>query len=83
MLPINRPVAITTRDGRILKGRRVNEDTVSVQLRDESLRLHSIAKADIKTYDLAKTSAMPSVAGKLTPDELADLMAYLISLKGS
>lgn len=83
MLPINRRVAITTRDGKTLTGRRVNEDTFSVQLRDEGLRLHSIAKADIKTYDLAKTSAMPSVAGKLTPDELADLMAYLLSLKGS
>jgi putative heme-binding domain-containing protein len=83
MLPINRPATIVTGDGRTLKGRRLNEDTFSVQLRDENQRLHSIAKADIKSYDLAKTSAMPSYAGKLSEGELADLMAYLVSLKGS
>ena len=83
MLPINRPATITTRDGRTFKGRRLNEDSYSVQIRGEDLQLHSIAKADIRTYELAKTSAMPSVAGKLSENELADLMAYLISLKGS
>jgi putative heme-binding domain-containing protein len=82
MLPINRPAVIVTRDGRTLRGRRVNEDTFSVQLRDQDQVLHSIAKTDIKTYELAKTSAMPSVAGKLAPDELADLIGYLVSLKG-
>ena len=70
------------RDGRTLRGRRVNEDTDSVQLRDQGQTLRSIAKADIKSYELGKTSAMPSIAGKLTPAELADLMAYLLSLKG-
>jgi cytochrome c oxidase cbb3-type subunit 3 len=83
MLPINRPAVITLRDGKTLNGRRINEDTYSIQLRDQDHRLHSIAKADIKTYTLARTSAMPSVAGKLTSDELADLTAYLMSLKGT
>ena len=83
MLPINRPATITTRDGRTFKGRRLNEDTYSVQIRDENQQLHSIDKADIRTYELGKTSAMPSYAGKLSEAELADLMAYLVSLKGS
>jgi len=31
---------------------------------------------------IAKTSDMPSFAGRLSNDEIADLVAYLISLKG-
>ena len=80
---INRRATITTRDGRTVQGRRLNEDSYSVQIRDEAQRLHSIAKSDIRTYDLAKTSGMPSYAGKLSEGELADLMAYLVSLKGN
>ncbi len=83
MLPINRRATITTRDGRTVQGRRLNEDSYSVQVRDADQRLHSIAKADIRTYDLARTSGMPSYAGKLSEGELADLMAYLVSLKGN
>lgn len=83
MLPINRPATIVLKDGRTLKGRRLNEDTFTVQLRDEAQRLHSVAKADIKSYALGKTSNMPSYAGKLSETELADLTAYLVSLKGS
>jgi hypothetical protein len=36
----------------------------------------------VKEYELGKTSTMPSVAGMLTGDEIADLIAYLLSLKG-
>ena len=35
MVPINRPLRIVTRDGRTIRGRRVNEDTATVQLIDE------------------------------------------------
>jgi putative heme-binding domain-containing protein len=83
MLAINRRATITLKDGRRLEGRRLNEDTFSVQLRDEGQRLHSISKADIRSYELARTSAMPSYAGKLSESELSDLMAYLVSLKGN
>jgi hypothetical protein len=82
MWPINRPIQIVTRDGRTLRGRRLNEDTFTVQLIDEQERLISIDKADIKEYQKAATSSMPSVAGKLSGDEIADLIAYLLSLKG-
>ena len=82
MLPINRPVRAVTRDGRTIRGRRLNEDTFTVQLIDEQERLVSLAKADLREYELAKVSPMPSMATKLTEDEVADLVAYLLSLKG-
>ena len=82
MWPIDRPVRIVTRDGRTIRGRRLNEDTYTVQLIDEQERLVSLMKADLREYVVAKTSPMPSVAGTLTDDELSDLVAYLLSLKG-
>ena len=82
MLPINRPVRAVTRDGRTIRGRRLNEDTYTVQLIDEQERLVSLVKADLREYELATSSPMPSVANTLTADEKADLVAYLLSLKG-
>lgn len=82
MLPINRPVRAVTRDGRTIRGRRLNEDTYTVQLIDEQERLVSLLKADLREYELAKSSPMRSVAGILSADEQADLVAYLLSLKG-
>ena len=82
MWPINRPVRIVTRDGRTIRGRRLNEDTYTVQLIDEQERLVSLLKADLREYQVAKTSPMPSLAGTLTDDEVSDLVAYLLSLKG-
>ena len=82
MWPINRPVRIVTKDGHEIRGRRLNEDTYSVQLIDEGERLVSVVKADIRTFELGKTSPMPSVAKTFTPDEVADMVAYLLSLKG-
>jgi putative heme-binding domain-containing protein len=82
MLPINRPVRAVTRDGRTIQGRRLNEDTFTVQLIDDQERLVSLQKADLREYQLAATSPMPSMAKTLTTDEIADLVAYLLSLKG-
>ena len=36
LLPINRPVRIVTKDGRTIRGRRLNEDTYTVQLIDDA-----------------------------------------------
>jgi putative heme-binding domain-containing protein len=82
MLPINRPVKIVTRDGRTIRGRRLNEDTATVQLIDQDEKLVSLAKSDIRDYERGQTSDMPSYAGKLSDDERADLLAYLVSLRG-
>src|SRR6266478_21560 len=82
MLPINRPVRIVTRDGRTIRGRRLNEDTFTVQLIDENEKLVSLEKSEIREFDAGTASAMPSYAGKLTENEIADLLAYLVSLRG-
>jgi putative heme-binding domain-containing protein len=82
MMPINRPVQITTKDGNVIKGRRLNEDTYTLQLIDDHERLHSILKDDLREYTISGTSPMPSYKGKLSDEELADLLAYLLTLKG-
>jgi putative heme-binding domain-containing protein len=81
MMPINRPVRAVTRDGRVINGRRLNEDTYTVQLLDDQERLVSLTKADLREYTVQTTSPMPSYRN-LSADELADLVAYLLSLKG-
>jgi putative heme-binding domain-containing protein len=83
MLPINRPVRAVTRDGKVISGRRLNEDTYSVQVIDEQERLISLLKADLREYRISVTSPMPPYQDKLTSADLADIMAYLLSLKGS
>ncbi len=83
MLPINRPTTIVTTAGTTIRGRRTNEDTFSVQLVDDRERLVTVVKKDIKSMTLAKESPMPSMAKRLSPDEVADLVAYLLSLRGA
>jgi putative heme-binding domain-containing protein len=78
----NRSVRAVTRDGKVVTGRRLNEDTYTVQLIDEQERLVSLSKDALREYTVVKTSAMPAYKDTLTPNEVADLIAYLLSLKG-
>ena len=82
MWPINRPVQAVTKNGRIIRGRRLNEDTFTVQIIDEEEQLVSLDKADLKTLEVSKTSTMPPALKVLSPDEIADVVAYLLSLRG-
>jgi cytochrome c oxidase cbb3-type subunit III len=83
MQPINRPVRAVKRDGTIINGRRLNEDSYTVQLVDDQGHLFSLDKADLREYTISKTSPKPSYTDKLSTQEIADLVAYLVSLKGS
>jgi putative heme-binding domain-containing protein len=83
ILPANRFVRAVTRDGKTVRGRRLNEDSYTVQIMDEQERLVSLVKADLREYTVIKTSAMPSYKDTLNSDERADVVAYLLSLKGS
>jgi len=82
MRPINRPVKIVTKDGRTINGRRLNEDTYSVQIIDDHERLLSLMKSDLREFTVIKTSTMPSYKDKLAQQEIADVVSYLVTLKG-
>ncbi len=78
----NRLVRLVTRDGITITGRLLNQDTFSVQLIDSKERLHSLEKSSLNEYDFIDKSPMPAYRDKLNPRELADLVSYLVSLKG-
>lgn len=83
LIPINRPIRATLRDGTVISGRRLNEDTHTVQLIDEHERLVTLDKAALRDYSIMTTARMPSYRDVLTDAERADLVAYLLSLKGA
>jgi putative heme-binding domain-containing protein len=78
--PIDRPVRIVTRDGETITGRRLNEDTYSVQLIDSNQRLRSLLKADLREFEVSTTPTMQPTT--LTAEEVADVIGYLLSLQG-
>jgi putative heme-binding domain-containing protein len=82
MAPINRSVRAVTRDGTVITGRRLNEDTYSVQLITTDENLVSLVKADLREFTILTASAMPSYGKTLSAGELDDVIAYLRSLKG-
>ena len=75
-------IRVVTRDGKVITGRRLNEDTHTVQLVDDSERLVGLIKADLREYSVNRESAMPSYKDKLTSQEVADIVAYVLMLKG-
>lgn len=82
MMPINRPVRLVRKDGTVINGRRLNEDTYSLQIVDDGGTLRSFLKSDLQEYTVSTASPMPSYKNTLSGDELADLLAYLLSQKG-
>jgi cytochrome c oxidase cbb3-type subunit III len=74
---------VTLKDGKQIEGMRVNEDSFSIQLRDAKGEIHSIEKFNVaKIKELPGKSFMPSYKGKLTDEQLNNLVAYLASLEG-
>jgi hypothetical protein len=80
MFTINKPVRVVTKDGRTIRGRRLNEDTHTVQRIDDKEQLVSLVKADLREHEIGKTSPMPSASKTLSADEIADVVAYLLTL---
>jgi putative heme-binding domain-containing protein len=81
MLPINRPIRIVTRDGATIRGRRLNEDTYSVQVLDDQERLRSVEKRNIRSFDIETQSPMPAYGSRLTAGEIADVVGFLLGLR--
>jgi len=82
VLPQNRSYRVVTTSGETITGRLLNEDTFSVQMIDSSQHLRSFRRSNLREASFLEHSPMPSFRDKLSPDELDDLVAYLVSLKG-
>ena len=80
--PQNRMVEVILKDGKQLTGRRLNEDTHTLLLIDSNERLVSISKSQVRQFSLLETSPMPSYQNKLSQQEVADVVGYLLSLRG-
>ena len=74
-------VTVVTRDGKRISGVRVNEDTFTVQLRDQSQKFRMFQKGEVREVIHEKKSLMPPYAS-LSQDDLQNRLAYLDSLRG-
>jgi putative heme-binding domain-containing protein len=81
VLPENRYARIVTKDGAATTGRLLNQDALSVQIISTKDELRSFPRADLREYTILTSGLMPSVSGKLTDAQIADVVAYLETLK--
>ena len=78
----NRLVRVVTKDGKSVTGRLLNHDNFTVQFIDPQGKLHSYMKADLKESAVLTKGLMPSFKDRLSSQEVADVVAYLATLKG-
>ena len=74
-------VAVVTKDGKSITGRRINEDTFTLQLVEPSQKYLMFDKSQLRSVSYEKKSLMP--AYHLSDSELQNLVAYLASLRGA
>jgi cytochrome c oxidase cbb3-type subunit 3 len=73
---------VTLANGKTVTGMRVNESSFSLQLRDAQGNIISVNKLTAKNIEeLPGKSFMPSYKGKLSDEQVNDLVAYLASLE--
>jgi cytochrome c oxidase cbb3-type subunit III len=82
ILPEHRTYRVVTRDGVATVGRLLNHDTFQVLMRDMKDQLRSFQKSELREHGFVEGSPMPSFRTTLTPQEIADVIAYLGTLKG-
>jgi putative heme-binding domain-containing protein len=78
-----RAVQVVTRSGDAVVGIRLNEDDISIQLRDSSDRLGAFFKDDLKEIRRDTPSLMPSCEKSLSAAEREDMVAFLSSPRGA
>ena len=77
-------VHAVTRQGTKVNGLRLNEDTFTIQIVDQSGRVYSLRKAELTELGKrADESPMPSYKKVFSDVEMRDLTAYLSSLRGA
>jgi uncharacterized repeat protein (TIGR03806 family) len=76
------PYVVETRSGEFLTGLLEQQSDEEVILRDANNRTHHISAADIEMLVRQQKSLMPDLLLRdMTPQQVADLIAYLASLK--
>lgn len=75
-------IRAVTSDGRVVTGRRMNEDSFTVQLLDERERLVSLVKSELREYTVSRALPEPPHGFQFTDAERRDLVTYLLTLKG-
>lgn len=77
----NLAVRVVTATGEEIVGRRVNEDSFTIQFRDRQNRYYSFRKTEVKAIRREPvTRLMPGFEGVLSDKEIEDLVSYLAGL---
>jgi cytochrome c oxidase cbb3-type subunit III len=75
---------VVQKDGKVVEGMRIDEDSFTIQLRDSTGRIRSIQKFGVQKIEPEPgKSFMPSYKEKLSATQINDLVAYLSSLGGA
>ncbi len=76
-------VEADTASGQTIRGIRLNEDTFSIQLKDQQSRFYSFRKNELRNLKkLRGETPMPSYASALSESDLNDLISFLVSQRG-
>ncbi|MDC0598775.1 c-type cytochrome [Gammaproteobacteria bacterium] len=75
----NRFYEVSDLNGKISVGKLLNQDTHSVQMMNEDEKLVSFLKSELSSYGFMG-SPMPSYLDVLSPEEVSDVVAYLLTL---
>ena len=82
MEPGYRVFRVELKDGDVLDGIRVSEDTEAIVLRRANMEDTRIAQKDVKRAAFTRSSMMPEgLLDALPPEQVSDLFAYLKTLK--
>ena len=77
-----RAIQVITKTGQTINGIRLNEDDLSVQLRDADDNLRSFLKENVQQIRHDRPAIMPAYGSLLSSKEMENLIAYLNSLRG-
>ena len=80
--PRYRGIQVVTKSGQTVAGLKLNEDDVSLQIRDSQDNLRSFLKENLREVRRDQPSLMPAYGKLLTNKEIADVIAFLSSLRG-
>ena len=80
--PANRGVRVTLKkDGTVVTGRLLNRDMFTVELVDGHGDTRLFPKSELSDVTIVTKGLMPSYRGKLSSEEIADVVSYLSSLR--